>query len=90
MLSMIASDCSVNKSQFFRLMFLTIAELGTCGYVYDHFTPLHRWSLSTKPVHDHYTLILPCKLTVQFTGHLQLDELQQRSTTYGSPRPTEP
>jgi pheromone a factor receptor len=31
MLSMIASDASVNKDQFYRLLFLTLAELGTCG-----------------------------------------------------------
>ncbi|RXK41913.1 pheromone a factor receptor [Tremella mesenterica] len=31
MLSLIASDASVNKEQFFRLYFLTIAEMGTCG-----------------------------------------------------------
>nr|ODN95032.1 pheromone a factor receptor [Cryptococcus depauperatus CBS 7855] len=31
MLSMIASDASVNRDQFYRLMFLTLAELGTCG-----------------------------------------------------------
>ncbi|WVW82815.1 hypothetical protein I302_104827 [Kwoniella bestiolae CBS 10118] len=31
MLSMIATGSSVNKEQFFRLLFLTIAELGTCG-----------------------------------------------------------
>ncbi|OCF44175.1 pheromone a factor receptor [Kwoniella heveanensis CBS 569] len=31
MLSMIATGASVNKEQFVRLMFLTMAELGTCG-----------------------------------------------------------
>lgn len=31
MLSMIASDASVNRDQFYRLLFLTLAELGTCG-----------------------------------------------------------
>ncbi|WWC60851.1 uncharacterized protein I303_103427 [Kwoniella dejecticola CBS 10117] len=31
MLSMIASGASVNKEQFVRLLFLTVAELGTCG-----------------------------------------------------------
>ncbi|WWD15621.1 hypothetical protein CI109_100043 [Kwoniella shandongensis] len=31
MLSLIASDASVNRDQFYRLMFLTLAELGTCG-----------------------------------------------------------
>ncbi|OCF71595.1 pheromone a factor receptor [Kwoniella mangroviensis CBS 8886] len=30
MLSMMATGSSVNKEQFFRLMFLTVAELGTC------------------------------------------------------------
>ncbi|KAK8870086.1 hypothetical protein IAR55_000656 [Kwoniella newhampshirensis] len=31
LLALIASDASVNRDQFVRLMFLTIAELGTCG-----------------------------------------------------------
>lgn len=31
MLSLIASDASVNRDQFYRLMFLTISEVGTCG-----------------------------------------------------------
>ncbi|WVQ78574.1 hypothetical protein IAT38_000660 [Cryptococcus sp. DSM 104549] len=31
MLSMVASDASVNREQFYRLMFLTLSELGTCG-----------------------------------------------------------
>ncbi|WRT67387.1 uncharacterized protein IL334_004358 [Kwoniella shivajii] len=31
MLSMVATGSSVNKEQFVRLLFLTVAELGTCG-----------------------------------------------------------
>jgi pheromone a factor receptor len=31
LLSMVASDSSVNKEQFIRLVALAILELGTCG-----------------------------------------------------------
>jgi pheromone a factor receptor len=30
MLTIIASDASVNREQFYRLLFLALAELGTC------------------------------------------------------------
>lgn len=33
MLSMITADTETNKDQFFRLYFLSIAEIGTCMYV---------------------------------------------------------
>lgn len=31
MLSLIGSDASVSRDQFYRLMFLTLSEVGTCG-----------------------------------------------------------
>lgn len=31
MLSLIASNASVRRDQFYRLMFLTLSEVGTCG-----------------------------------------------------------
>ena len=33
MLTLVASDASVNREQFYRLLFLTLAELGTCVLV---------------------------------------------------------